>query len=675
MRMPRGSAPRSIEPTPALNDTPEVWTSRTLTVLIGLALVLAFLYLAKPVLIPVTLAILLTFLLTPAVVWLQHRGLPRVPAVAVVTLLALALTAGVAWAITHQISSLVDTYPRYERNITAKISGLRARGREGLVDKVQAVVERITAEIEREDAPPTPEPVATREPEPQPVKIVEDDGVFRLSEVWSVAGPVLAPLANAGLVLVLVIFMLIRREDLRDRVLALVGQHQLADTTRALDDAGARISRYLLTQLIINTGFGIAVALGLWAIGIPYAPLWGFFATVLRYIPYLGPWLAALLPLAMSLLIARDWSTALLVLALFGVLELTTNMFIEPLLYGRGIGVSQAALLVAVAFWTWFWGPVGLVLASPLTVCLVVLGKHVPFLKFFDTLLGDRPALSPPYRFYQRLLARDQDEAAELAEAQLAETSLVQVFDEVMLPALALARADQRVGKLDPDAQRFMVDASREVAEELGRQARDTAATAVRKAQDADPESAAAKPGLNPAQSAMPKLLAVPARDGTDEIGIAMLGELVAPLSWTWQAAAAHHMASDVLELIAAEQPDLLCIGSVPPGGLAHTKYLCKRVRLRFPALKIVVGRWGLLEEGAAKNREQLSAAGADRIALTLADTVVQLQQLAELAPATTARQHEVLDASVAGKNGGPAGHTASAGDNDLVDGPSGATA
>ena len=213
--------------------------------LIGLALVLAFLYLAKPVLIPLTLAILLTFLLTPAVSWLQHRGLPRVPAVGVVTVLALALTAGVAWAITHQISSLVDTYPRYESNITAKIAGLRSRGRQGLVDKVQAVVERLSAELEREDAPATtPAPLETEELKPQPVKIVQDDDVFRLSEVWSVAGPILAPLANTGLVLVLVIFMLIRREDLRDRVLALVGQHQLADTTRAFDDAGARISRY-----------------------------------------------------------------------------------------------------------------------------------------------------------------------------------------------------------------------------------------------------------------------------------------------------------------------------------------------------------------------------------------------------------------------------------------------
>ncbi|HXH00744.1 MAG TPA: AI-2E family transporter, partial [Xanthomonadaceae bacterium] len=570
-----------------MNDATPAWSSRTLTMLIGLALVLAFLYLAKPVLIPLTLAILLTFLLTPAVSWLQHRGLPRVPAVGVVTVLALALTASVAWAITHQITSLVDTYPRYESNITAKIAGLRARGRQGLVDKVQAVVERLSAELEREDAPATtPAPLETEELKPQSVKIVQDDDVFRLSEVWSVAGPILAPVANTGLVLVLVIFMLIRREDLRDRVLALVGQHQLADTTRAFDDAGGRISRYLLIQLVINTAFGIAIGLGLWAIGVPYAPLWGFFATVLRYIPYLGPWLAALLPLAMSLLISRDWSTALLVLALFGALELTTNMFIEPWLYGRGIGVSQAALLVAVAFWTWFWGPVGLVLASPLTVCLVVLGKHVPFLQFLDTLLGDRPALSPPYRFYQRLLARDQDEAAELAEAQLSTTPLAGVFDDVMLPALALARADVRIDKLGADAQRFMVDASRVIAEELGRQARETAAAA--------PEPATAEPvtGEEPvtietapavASLPLPKLLAVPARDGTDETGIAMLGELIAPLGWQWDAAAAHHMASDVLQLIATQSPDLLCIGSVPPGGLIQTRYLCKRVRQRFP--------------------------------------------------------------------------------------------
>lgn len=604
----------------ALADSPPA-LARSMPMLFGLALVLTFLYLAKVVVIPVALAILLTFLLAPLVDLLQRRGLPRIPAVVLVTVLALAAVVGAGYAVTQQIGSLLDSYPRYEQNINAKIDNLRTRGRDGLIDKMQIVAQRITRQLQRPGA--TPAPVEEAEViRAQPVRIIDEDP-FRLSQLWTVAGPLLSPLANFGLVLVLLIFMLIKREDLRDRVISLIGQAQLADTTRALEDAGERISRYLLMQLLINVGYGTAVMLGLWAIGVPYAPLWGFFAALLRYIPYLGPWLAAMLPIAMSLLIARDWSTALLVIGLFGVLELITNMLVEPVLYGRGIGVSQAALLVAVAFWTWLWGPVGLVLASPLTVCLVVLGKYVPALKFLDTLLGDRPALSPPYRFYQRLLAKDEDEAAEFAEEQLEGGSLVQVYDEVIVPTLALARHDLRNAKLDAVAHQELAVASRDIVEGLGRQARIGDKDGER-VDDGDD-------GAEVPTSGLTRLLAVPARDSSDEVAVAMLQELVDPKRYAWSAASAASMASDVVALVEREAPAILCIASVPPGGLAHTKYLCKRVRARFPQLRIIVGRYSLLPEGIAKNREQLSAAGADHVSTTLAETLAQLQQLSTL--------------------------------------------
>lgn len=620
--------------------------ARTLPILLGLALVLGFLYWARVILIPVALAILLTFLLTPAVSWLQRRGLGRVLAVVLVTLVALATGGAVAWSVTRQITGLVDTYPRYEQNINAKIATLRARGRDGLVDKVQAVAQRIAHELEQGEPAPAPIPVGSEKP--QPVKIVADEGPFGLSDIWSVAGPMLEPLAIAGLVLVLMIFMLINREDLRDRVIALVGQVQLADTTRAFDDAGERISRYLLMQLIVNAGFGVAVMLGLLIIGVPYAPLWGFFAALLRYIPYLGPWLAALLPIALSLLISRDWSTALLVIGLFGVLELLTNMVVEPLMYGRGIGVSQAALLVSVAFWTWFWGPVGLILASPLTVCLVVLGKHVPFLRFFETMLGDRPALEPPIRYYQRLLAHDQDEAAEFAEEQAALAPLEQVYDDVLMPTMALARGDVRADKLDAEGQQYVVHATRQIAEELARRSR--AASARQVAADVKAEAKEAKAEARAAESrheapavvaanalppALPrlKLLVCPARDATDETAMAMLRELIDPQRYDWSVASTSHLASDVVAQLEREAPAILCIASVPPGGLAQTKYICLRARAAFPGLKIVVGRWSLLEEGREKDHIQLTAAGADRVGTRLAETVTHLAQMAAMLP------------------------------------------
>ncbi|MEO5963623.1 MAG: AI-2E family transporter, partial [Thermomonas sp.] len=412
--------------------------NQALPVLLGMALILGFLAWAQPVVVPVALAILFTFLLAPLSNWLERRRLPRAISSAAVTLLALALVIGVFYGVTRQISSLLDEYPKYEQNVTAKITQLRDRGRTGLLDKIEIVSERLSRQLARKRVQDMS--VDERElAQAQPVRVVEE-GAFSLSQLWSVAGPALEPIALAGLVLVLVLFMLINREDLRDRLISLVGVGQLADTTRALEEAGERVSRYLLLQLIINTGFGVAIGIGLWLIGLPYAPLWGFFAALLRYIPYLGPWLAALLPLLLSVLISRDWSVALMVVGLFGALELVTNMLIEPLAYGRGIGVSQAALLIAVAFWTWLWGPVGLVLASPLTVCLVVLGRYVPFLKFLDTLLGDRPALAPSHRLYQRMLAQDETESAELLDDYAALDGLDGAYDDVVVPMLAHAR-------------------------------------------------------------------------------------------------------------------------------------------------------------------------------------------------------------------------------------------
>jgi predicted PurR-regulated permease PerM len=599
------------------------WT-RSLPVLIGLALVLGFLYVAKMVVLPLALAILITFLLAPPVMWMQRRGVPRVPAVMLATLLALGAVIGSGYAVTRQIGDLLDSYPRYEQNITAKIAGLRAHGRAGLIEKMQAVAQSISTQL---DQAQTRQPVAVRAEieRAQPVRIV-DDGPFRLSQVWSVAGPLLEPLADTGLVLVLVIFMLINREDLRDRVIALIGPAQVADTTRALDDAGGRVSRYLLRQLLVNVGYGIAVMLGLWAIGVPYAPLWGFFAALLRYIPYLGPWLAAMLPIMLSLLIARAWTTALEVVALFGVLETITNMVVEPMVYGRGMGVSQAALLVAVAFWTWFWGPVGLVLASPLTVCLVVLGRHVPFLKFFDTMLGDRPALEAPVRYYQRLLARDQDEAEELVESLVEDSDLATTFDDVLIRSLTMGRADLAAGKIDADSLQQVATGTQLIAEEFG----------------AAPQNIASEDESHVEVSGVRlRVLACAARDVVDEAALTLLQRLSLATPTTtgridWIPGRAAHMVSDIVALIELEHPDVLCIGSVPPGGLSHAKHLCLRVRAGYPELPILVGRWGLYAEDLDKTRTALNGAGATALSTRLAETHLQLQELMQRMPAQT---------------------------------------
>ncbi len=583
--------------------------------LIALALVLGFLYWARVIIIPVALSILLTFLLSPIVTWLQQHGIARVVAVTLASSLALSSIVGAMWGITNQMGSLLDAYPQYENNILSKINQLTERERDGLLDKLQAVTERITEQLTDNPAIEDSLPIPTDKKEKidaQPVRIV-NDGPFQLSQLWSLFGPMLEPLANAGLIIVLVCFMLLNREDLRDRVISLIGVEQIAHTTRAFEDAGERVSRYLLMQLLINVGYGIAVALGLWLIGVPYAALWGFFGALLRYIPYLGPWLTAILPIMLSLLISPDWSLAIMVLAMFCVLELITNMIIEPMLYGRGIGVSQAALLVCVAFWTWLWGPIGLILASPLTVCIVVLGRYVPYLSFLDTLLGDRPALSVGQRFYQRLLADDVDEATGLVEQELSsntDKTLAQAFDDLAIPALLQARIDLRQGKIDGEEQRELIENLRTVlAEQIN--------------------EAEAQEHKEQAQTERKIILAIPARDSTDELAVTMLGKSIHNEDFEWHEITSLGLATEMLTRIEQIKANIIVIVSVYPGSLAHTVYLCKRVRARFPEIIIVASRLGLDDSESAKsNFDKLQAVGANRIVYTLQETVTELDKL-----------------------------------------------
>lgn len=581
--------------------------NQALPVLLGMALILGFLAWAQPVVVPVALAILFTFLLAPLSNWLERRRLPRAISSAAVTLLALALVIGVFYGVTRQISSLLDEYPKYEQNVTAKITQLRDRGRTGLLDKIEIVSERLSRQLARKRVQDMS--VDERElAQAQPVRVVEE-GAFSLSQLWSVAGPALEPIALAGLVLVLVLFMLINREDLRDRLISLVGVGQLADTTRALEEAGERVSRYLLLQLIINTGFGVAIGIGLWLIGLPYAPLWGFFAALLRYIPYLGPWLAALLPLLLSVLISRDWSVALMVVGLFGALELVTNMLIEPLAYGRGIGVSQAALLIAVAFWTWLWGPVGLVLASPLTVCLVVLGRYVPFLKFLDTLLGDRPALAPSHRLYQRMLAQDETESAELLDDYAALDGLDGAYDDVVVPMLAHARDDLRGGRLEQATQDRLVSDARDLVDAHKRMIR--------------PETLVGAERIG--------VLGIPSRDALDEVAVQMLGKLVDAGRVDWLVSTSAAMASEVINKVEEQSIRVLVLVAVPPGGLAHVRYLCKRLRSADPLLPILVVRPGLYADDQPRQRRELQDAGATWVATSMREAVSEINKLAKL--------------------------------------------
>lgn len=570
----------------------------------------------KPVLVPVALATLLAFLLSPIVSFLQRHHIPRVLAVVAAVLTALALMAGVGWSVARQVTSLVDAFPQYEKNLSKKLDALR-QGEPGFIEKSQRIVQRVSRQIQKIRPPAEREATANA----LPVKVVDGESLFPVARLWTVAAPVFEPLAMLGLAVVLVVFMLLRREDLRDRLINLIGQGRLAETTKAIDEAAERVSHYLLRQLTINAGFGLAVAAGLYALDVPYALLWGFFAGVLRYIPYLGPWLAAILPLGMSLIVSDSWSQPLLVLGLFLTLELFTNMILEPMLYGRSTGVSEMAVVLMIVFWTWLWGPVGLVVGTPLTVCLLVLGKYVPSLSFLETLLGNQRVLEPDMRYYQRLLARDHDEASEIAAAYLAGTSLRQTYEKLLVPALTRAKYDRQRDTTTEEDHGFIMRATREIAEELA------TLEAVKSGVD--------EAGRENRPDAM-RLLLIPAADEADEIAVQLVKQLLDLDRYEPIVAPAGILASEAISLAQKAQVGLVCIVALPPGGGAHARLLCMRLRAHSPELRILMGRWSAGGD-IERLQTQFLEAGASQFAVSLSDTCAHLAALRSLAPAEVA--------------------------------------
>ncbi len=373
----------------------------------------AILYFGKEILVPLALAILFSFLLAPLVRRLERVGVWRIPSVLLVTLTALAAILGIGYILGGQMVQFVDRLPEYRSAIDERIASIRS-STDGPLGRASRNIQEIGKElITTRPAAPAAAVPATQAP--VPVRVV--DGPSQpLEMVRTALGSLLSPLLTAGIVAIFVIFILVQREDLRDRLIRLAGQERLDVTTQALDDTARRISRYLLMQATVNTGMGVMVALGLWLIGLPNAVLWGLLAAVLRFVPYVGIWIAAALPVVLSLAVfPHGWMAPVAVLALFLLLELLVANFVEPLLYGGSTGISPLAVLVAAIFWAWLWGPVGLLLSTPLTVCMVVLGTYVPALGFLNVLLGDQPVLDPSVRFYQRLLAGDQEEADDFA--------------------------------------------------------------------------------------------------------------------------------------------------------------------------------------------------------------------------------------------------------------------
>jgi predicted PurR-regulated permease PerM len=584
-------------------------------------LIIASLYWAQAVLIPVALAMLLTFLLSPVAGALERIALGRLPSVILVVVLAFSLLGGIGWIVTLQFGSVANELPTYRKNIRQKIADIREAGKGGALEKVQETAEDVKEEFQKTD-----EPTRVQEKPRQVVVNAEESSTF-----WPIPlaiGPMVERFASAGLVIVLVIFMLVQREDLRNRLIRLVGYGRLTVTTQALEEAGQRISRYLLMQTIINSSFGLAVGLALYLIGLPYAILWGFLAALLRFIPYAGPFAAAIVPSALSLAVFQGWLWPLVIVGLFLILELLNNMVLEPLLYGESAGVSGVGLLIAIAFWTWLWGPVGLVLATPLTVCVVVLGKYVPRMDFIGVLMSDQPAMASNMSYYQRLLAMDQAEAAEIVEEHLASHPPEQIYDGVLVPALNYARRDRELGRLTEDGEEFVFRATREILEDLDNLKPENSTDA----SDAEKVALAA----NDVTGLLPKvrILGCPARDEADELALHMFRRLLDSTRFDVEVMSDAVLTAEVVALIGEKSPALIFIATVSPGGLAQTRYLCKRLRARFPNLKIAVGQWGM----GSEDSNSILLAGADKVGITMIETRDQMIQLCQISARSEAQ-------------------------------------
>lgn len=574
--------------------------------------VTAILYLGKDVLLPLAVALLLTFALAPIVSMLRKWSMPKVLAVVVTVAIAVLVIAAIAFTVATHVSNLAQNIPTYQTNVVEKVRSLRELGAGGgLIDRITGAVERVGQELQA-GMKSTAEP----EREPVPVEIVAQQSPIDI--LRNIIVPLISPFATAGLIVVVVVFMLLEREDLRDRFIRLVGYGDLHKTTSALEDAGGRVGRYLLMQLVINTVYAVPIGLGLWILGIPNALLWGVLTLVLRFVPYIGPAVGMILPMILTLAVAPGWAPLLWTAALFILMELISNNVLEPWLYGSRTGLSPLAIIVAAIFWGWLWGPLGLVMSTPLTVCLVVLGRHVSQFEFLDVLLGNEPVLEPHARVYQRLLADDPFEAADYAEAYLAEEYLVDFYDKVGLPALALGEADrQRQVMTDEQLIRFAT-AAQTLVHEMSDLANE---------EEGEVDSSERAGDASQAAAALPdgegrSVLFIGGRGEIDDAAAAMAAQ-VAEVHGARAAVASHRaMKPENFRDLGLQDIDSVVLVYLNAASVAQARYAVRRLKRKGGETL----RVGLLVPDAAHeaaSATSISAAktNADFVAGTIADT------------------------------------------------------
>ena len=561
------------------------------TVLLSVCLVAAVLYLGKAFLLPIALSVLLAFLLAPVVERLELLRLGRGLSVAVVAGLAFAVIGLGLYVIAAQAVDLVHALPRYRDNLSLKIFA-------PLHHVTDAFTSLMKSFQSADDTGAGDRPV--------PVQVTNGK-LTVLGVLREFVGPILAPVATSAVVIVNVVFFLYDRKGLRDRFIYLVGRGRLHITTQAIDDAADRVSRYLGAQLLVNATYGVPIGIGLYFIGIPNAALWGLLAIALRFVPYIGAWIAASFPLALSLAIAPGWTPLLETLALFVGVELLCSNFIEPWLYGASTGLSPSAIIVSATFWTWLWGAGGLLLATPLTVCFAVLGKYLPATAFLDILLGDHPPIAPEHRFYQRLLAADHAELDEIICGYLDRDAAQELFDQIILPALQLAEQDVRSGCLEPEDQKQVWRALHDALGNID---------GFRFVDDDEIRAVAI----------------LPARTEGDALGGAMLSFLLRQRGLACTLLSERTLSSEAHALLAEKPEAIVCLSALTPGSARVAASLFKRIAPLEFGTKLL-GFWhgdrSLVAEYLDQPEIELVSSLADAVRLITCTTPIAPPQIA----------------------------------------------
>ena len=669
--------------------------SAKLLTLVAVVAVIAGLYFGRQVLIPLALAVVLAFLLTPFVGWLEKCRLGRVPSVFAVLMLVFAFTGLGGWLVTGQLMNIIDQFPDYQLNIHEKMQSLRAHHGNRLTNATKTVAD-LSKELTAASESAADKNTAKRSGgAPIPVRVAQSP-TNAPQYLRTVVGPLTGVFETTAIVVVFTMFMLVKREDLRNRLIRLAGQGQLTVVTQALDDACRRLSRYLFLQFLVNAAYGAMFAGGIYLIGIPHALLWGVLACLLRFIPYVGTAIAAGVPTLMAFAIFPGWRQAILVVALFVILELVISNVIEPWLYGAHTGISSLAILVAAVFWAVLWGPIGLILSTPLTVCLILMGRYVPQLSFLEVLLGDEPVLPVEAHFYQRLLALDPDEAALIAENYLKEKPIGSFYDTVLIPALAMAEQDRHLNTLDATTADFISQSTRDLIEELGERPLETASLDLTKnggtknggtnngrmnnggtgiallnlsedgltedglkkdgpgkdapangSADNDDDEDETQPelfsladaegtnrnGHDYSKLAGVQIVCIPAGDEADEIVGAMLAQLLKRLGADVRILPIP-MRGNFVNDVTSQSAEVAIVSALPPFAAGHAKSLCKRLRRWRPDMKIVLGLWSF-EGGIARAQERIGPGCADLVATSLEQAISQLAETVRSIPRT----------------------------------------